>query len=339
MAFLWRDTLVVDGVERSIALICLTFAVALVNATSNVLFLPYMITFHSAYLTAYFVGMGLSSLVPSVVSLAQGTATFECNNATGTIVSVPIPARFGVREYYFTMTAWMLLSTLSFPLLHWFRDWVEQTPSEEDEVKPSVDESSPLNGNMVTTETGNTITESVELPKHDGFTRYCLLLAMLALVCAQMNAVIPSIQSFASMPYSQLTYHLALALGNIAQTVACFLPQWILPRSVPILAALTATTSVLCGVIITLAAQSPTPLLYNVVWGGILSVSLSIAASALNAYLRTVFTGVMREDAPNDESRLFWCGVFMQVGSFVGSCVMFPLVNVYNLFQSAQPSC
>lgn len=45
---------------------------ALVNGTSNVLFMPYMATFHASYLTAYFVGMGLSALFPSIVSILQG---------------------------------------------------------------------------------------------------------------------------------------------------------------------------------------------------------------------------------------------------------------------------
>jgi hypothetical protein len=49
---------------------------AMVNATSNVLFMPYMAAFHPNYLTAYFVGMGLSSLIPSIVSLAQGIFDF-----------------------------------------------------------------------------------------------------------------------------------------------------------------------------------------------------------------------------------------------------------------------
>lgn len=60
------------GEQRSVLLIAITFVMALVNATSNVLFMPYMAAFHPDYLTAYFVGMGLSSLVPSGVSLAQG---------------------------------------------------------------------------------------------------------------------------------------------------------------------------------------------------------------------------------------------------------------------------
>jgi riboflavin transporter 2 len=72
MAFAWQWTAWLFGGERSVALISITFLMALVNATSNVLFMPYMAAFHPNYLTAYFVGMGLSALVPSVVSLLQG---------------------------------------------------------------------------------------------------------------------------------------------------------------------------------------------------------------------------------------------------------------------------
>lgn len=45
---------------------------ALVNSTSNVLFMPYMSSCNMSYLTAYFVGMGLSALFPSLISLLQG---------------------------------------------------------------------------------------------------------------------------------------------------------------------------------------------------------------------------------------------------------------------------
>lgn len=72
MSFTWHITAPMFGESHAVALIGLMLLVALVNSTSNVLFMPYMITFHPVYLTAYFVGMGLSSLFPSVVSLAQG---------------------------------------------------------------------------------------------------------------------------------------------------------------------------------------------------------------------------------------------------------------------------
>ncbi|PIC23326.1 hypothetical protein B9Z55_017064 [Caenorhabditis nigoni] len=63
----------------------------------------------------------------------------------------------------------------------------------------------------------------------------------------------------------------------------------------------------------------------------------SLIAAGLHSYLRVVFASLLRE-GHQSESRLFWCGVFIQIGSFVGSAVMFPLVNIAHLFTSA-PQC
>uniref|UniRef100_A0AC34F2A0 Riboflavin transporter n=1 Tax=Panagrolaimus sp. ES5 TaxID=591445 RepID=A0AC34F2A0_9BILA len=335
MAFLWDKTTVIFGTERSICLIIIMFFMALVNATSNVLFMPYMATFHPTYLTAYFVGMGLSSLIPSIFSLIQGTGTYECLNKTGIIEPHYLSPNFTVQGYNIIMFAWLSLTVVSFALLHWGRHLIQreksQTQSNNDTSSDApADEFSPLN-------TQQTLTES-EMGDRTSFTRYCILLGCLAFICAQMNGVVPNIQSYSALPYSQLTYHLALALGNLAQAVACFIPLWIQPRSIPILSLLTVIASGFCGYIVLLAAQSPTPLLLQSFWGGFLSVFASIAAASLHAYLRTVFTSVIREDNPDSESRLFWCGVFMQIGSFIGTTIMFPLVNVAHLFQSA-PAC
>ncbi|KHJ87745.1 hypothetical protein OESDEN_12474 [Oesophagostomum dentatum] len=72
LVFLWWKTVSIGSGEYSVALYLLLFGLALVNATSNVLFMPFMAQFHHAYLNAYFVGMGLSSLIPSLLSLVQG---------------------------------------------------------------------------------------------------------------------------------------------------------------------------------------------------------------------------------------------------------------------------
>uniref|UniRef100_A0A914XJC1 Riboflavin transporter n=1 Tax=Plectus sambesii TaxID=2011161 RepID=A0A914XJC1_9BILA len=72
LALFWDRTAFIGGERRSVALFLAFFGLAIVNCTSNVLFMPYMAAFHHSYLTAYFVGMGLSALFPSVVSLIQG---------------------------------------------------------------------------------------------------------------------------------------------------------------------------------------------------------------------------------------------------------------------------
>ncbi|VDM43403.1 unnamed protein product [Toxocara canis] len=328
MAFFWHVTYFVFNQQRSIALIILLFGMALVNATSNVLFMPYMSAFHPSYLTAYFVGMGLSALFPSLVSIIQGSSD-ECVMVNGTMVREEIAVRFEVKEYNLIMLAWLLLATLSFSVLRWSKVASDGTETKQVSARLPVDEASPLNryADMSTEEEKSKI----------GKWSYVYLLCLMAIVNAQMNGVIPSIQSYAAIPYSQATYHLGLTISNIVAPLACFVPMLIQPKGTAVMSLLTVLSSLLTAVIVTLAAMSPTPFLHSSFYGKVFSVAVVVCASALHSYLRTVFAAVLRESAEDSESRLFWCGVFIQLGSFVGSIVMLPLVNIFNLFTAAPP--
>ncbi|KAK0413559.1 hypothetical protein QR680_006869 [Steinernema hermaphroditum] len=326
LSYFWPVTVTVAGTPHSLALIGIMFGMALVNATSNVLFMPYMSMYHPSYLTAYFVGMGLSSLVPSIVSLVQGTGRYDCiqNNVTGLLAPHYYPSRFDVSTFNLIMFGWMSLATVSFALLHWTplggpKEF--KTTKSSDRLPP--DEASPLQPKEKKTHT---------------MARYFTLLFLVAFNCAQMNGIVPSIQSFAMLPYSQMTYHLALTLSNIASPIVCFLPLLLQPKTVFSMSILTGLATFFTGLIVTLAAASPDPIGREYWWGGVIAVFCSVIASALHSYLRTVFAGVLCEGAEDKESRLFWCGVFIQIGSFIGSSIMFPLVNVYGLFTSA-PAC
>lgn len=54
------------------------------------------------------------------------------------------------------------------------------------------------------------------------------------------------------------------------------------------------------------------------------------------AYIRTVSAGLL--GSSGRKKALFWCGAASQIGSFVGAMILFPLVNIMQLFKSA-PSC
>lgn len=90
-AFLWNVTSWVLGSHHSIAFLVLTFFLALVDCTSSVTFLPFMSRLPTHYLTTFFVGEGLSGLLPALVALAQGSGLTTCVNITETSDSTPIP--------------------------------------------------------------------------------------------------------------------------------------------------------------------------------------------------------------------------------------------------------
>ncbi|VDN54570.1 unnamed protein product [Dracunculus medinensis] len=333
LALFWSTTAYIFNEERSVILMLLMFGLALVNTTSSVLFMPYMSIFHPSYLTAYFIGMSFSALLPSIVSIIQGAGD-ECIYMNGSAIRERITPLFGVEEYNLIMLAWLLIATVSFILLNWTRLGAESSAAS----------------NNTSTETNLPVDESVLLP-HQGLNigvfkktmvskrlRYIILLLMMAFINAQMNGIIPSIQSFATLPYSQATYRFGLTLANIAASLACFLPLFLSTKSLGVISLLNVIASIFTAVIVVLAAMSPTPILKYSIWGQVLSVGVAVGSSLFLSYLRTLITTLVRDGGKDEKSRLFWCGVAIQIGSFIGSCIMFPLVNLLNLFESA-PLC
>uniref|UniRef100_A0A915Q1T5 Adenylate kinase n=1 Tax=Setaria digitata TaxID=48799 RepID=A0A915Q1T5_9BILA len=342
MGLFWSKTIFLFGQERSVVLMVLLFGMALVNSTSNVLFMPFMASFHASYLTAYFVGMGLSSLFPSIISILQDSGN-NCITVNVTSMLTSGFLHFGVMEFNFVMLGWMLLATVAFVYLFRSKDGTTTKGKElltaqlPGESSVTIGESSSLYANEFSPLSQHVETTATEYRSHDEKFRFGLLLFLMAAVNAQMNGIVPSVQSFASLPYSQKTYHLGLTLSNIVSPVVCFLPLFIKISHLSVLVSLTVISSVLSGLIIAFAAMSPEPILQHSVWGSILIIIIVICSVALNSFLRTILATALGEGATDNETQLFWGGVFIQIGSFLGSITMFPLINIFHLFTSAPP--
>ncbi|XP_002122371.2 solute carrier family 52, riboflavin transporter, member 3-B [Ciona intestinalis] len=82
LCFFWNHTAVIAGKEYSVALFALWYALAFVDCTSSVTFLPFMNRFQSMFLTTYFIGEGLSGFMPSIFALAQGVGNTQCLNVS-----------------------------------------------------------------------------------------------------------------------------------------------------------------------------------------------------------------------------------------------------------------
>ncbi|KAL3986307.1 hypothetical protein ACH3XW_42205 [Acanthocheilonema viteae] len=262
----------------------------------------------------------------------------DCIVVNGTSVQTRGTLQFGVAEFNFIMLGWMLLATAAFVYLI-YRKNAEFAEKKE----PSVNQSS-MKLSLTANEPGPTIsseqyieTYTSENKSHADQLRFGLLLFLMAAINAQMNGIVPSVQSYASLPYSQKTYHLSLTLSNIASPIVCFLPLFMKITRSSILVSLTIVSTILTGMIITFAAMSPTPILQFSTWGSVLIIIIVVCSVALNSFLRTVLATVLGDDATDNETRLFWGGVFIQIGSFLGSIAMFPLVNTFHLFVPAPP--
>ena len=94
-AFLWNVTSWIQGSQHSITFMVLTFFLALVDCTSSVTFLPFMSRLSTHDLTTFFVGEGLSGLLPALVALAQGSGLTTCVNITETSYTTSNPNAIG----------------------------------------------------------------------------------------------------------------------------------------------------------------------------------------------------------------------------------------------------
>ncbi|XP_030319172.1 solute carrier family 52, riboflavin transporter, member 3 isoform X2 [Calypte anna] len=133
LAFLWSHVSVIAGRTHSTAFLVLTFFLALVDCTSSVTFLPFMMQLEPQYLTTFFIGEGLSGLIPAVIALGQGSGISSCVNVThvvnittdnGTVEATIsqmetryFPANFSTFFFFLFMTIMMLGCLLAFFLL------------------------------------------------------------------------------------------------------------------------------------------------------------------------------------------------------------------------------
>uniref|UniRef100_A0A158P6A2 Riboflavin transporter n=1 Tax=Angiostrongylus cantonensis TaxID=6313 RepID=A0A158P6A2_ANGCA len=306
LVFLWKETILIGDKHYSVALYTLLFGLAVVDSVSSVLFMPFMSRFSPPYLNAYFVGMGFSSLIPSILALIQGTSNYKC------VGEEPhyFPPRFTAAVFFLAIFFSTGISTITFLIL---RNGEHKWSSRQIKMRLIFQFSSTA--------------RELSGPSH------IFILFTVSVINAQMNGIIPSISSFAALPYSQDTYHYSIALSNLMMPLASFLSFFVIIRNLKILGLLSAMSTCATAFLVYLAALSPSRIFSSQSLGSVLSISASLVASGLHSFLRIAFASRLRE-CDDNESRLFWCGVFTQIGSFTGSMVML-VVNINAVFKSA----
>ncbi|KAK6015612.1 hypothetical protein OSTOST_18960, partial [Ostertagia ostertagi] len=144
---------------------------------------------------------------------------YECEGA----VPLYFPPRYSASSFFFIIFCWTLTATVSFEVLCRRGEHKNITSKR---TGSSAHEATPLNGATSKSKENIRLTEEmceqdsseviVKEPKSTkssiAGSSYALVLFATALVNAQMNGVIPSVQSYAALPYSQATYHLPAVL-------------------------------------------------------------------------------------------------------------------------------
>ncbi|KAM9342894.1 solute carrier family 52, riboflavin transporter, member 3-A [Pholidichthys leucotaenia] len=347
LACFWDRTTFVAGAPRSTAFFIITFFLSLVDCTSSVTFLPFMMQLPAKYITTYYIGEGLSGFIPGVVALAQGVGIAKCvnssdatgnhtdGNLTWTLHTVYLPPNFSTEVFFILLAAMMCVSLAAFFALRRLPRTFELSnenlvPDSVASVGSGLDNWGAEKGGDVKSYRERTNQTGPLLVKHSVY-QLIFIYFLVVWVNSATNGLLPSVQTYSCMPYGNLAYHLSAALASVANPVACTIAMYFQNKSLVFLGVLTAVGTGFGSYNMAMAAMSPCPLLRGSALGETIIVLSWLFFTGTLSYVK-VMAGVIMRD--RSHSALVWCGAATQMGSLVGSIIMFPLVNIYSLFKS-----
>lgn len=347
LTFFWDRTTIVAGASHSTAFFIITFFLSLVDCTSSVTFLPFMMQLPAKYITTYFIGEGLSGFIPGVVALAQGVGIAKCVNSSQTagnhtgnnmwsLHTEYLPPNFSTEVFFILLAAMMCISLTAFVGLNKLPRTFELStenlvPDTVASVSYGLDNpGAETDGGGEKNQGEGTDERRPLLVKHSVY-QLTFIYFLVVWVNAATNGVLPSVQTYSCMPYGNLAYHLSAALASVANPVACTIAMFFQNRSLGFLGVLLVLGTGFGSYNMAMAAMSPCPLLHGSAVGEAIIVISWLLFTGTLSYVK-VMVGVILRD--RSHSALVWCGAAAQIGSLVGSVTMFPLVNVFKLFKS-----
>lgn len=353
LAFFWRHTVTIAGSLHSVPLLVLSFLLSVVDCTSSVTFLPFMMRLRPQYLTTYFAGEGLSGLVPALVALIQGVGVVHCQSANTTadnstmvdsekLQAIYQPAKFSAQVFFMFLSAMMVVCMVAFILLNYHPAVARERKNDlyfSGDMAPGKREQGlSLHAQIPEQKPMISPLEAVRREPRSSFGKgtysnleVLFIFVALAWVNALTNAVLPSVQSYSCLPYGNKAYHLAATMAAVANPVACFIAMFMPIRSLLLMGFLTVTGTAFGAYIMAMAALSPCPLLVHSASGTVVIVLTWILFVLSLSYVKVIIGVILRDEG---HSALVWCGAVVQLGSMVGAVSMFPLVSVYGLFKS-----
>lgn len=361
LSLFWSHTATILGSVHSVALIVLTLSVAVVDCTSSVVFLPFMTHFPSEYISALYVGEGLSGVLPSVFALTQGFV----NDSLHCVASYPgrfvLGINFSPNVFFIFLAAMMLICGAAFTLINALpsvrkqqvapvsasppvnhSDSEESTHEEEGEdegwddrnvLTPPSESPSPT--------TPLSVRRSFVMKEHPGAStwrllsilkRNCTIFVCLGLLNFATNGVLPSLSPYTFTPYGNSVYHLAINLGLLANPLAALFYAVVSQKSPPITAMLTAVSCLLGLYLFTTALLNPAPLLCGNVAGKIIVVVTHVAMSAIVSYAKVSIAVQLHSSEQQSGTALFLAGLVTQLGSLLGAVLSFCIVNYGGIF-------
>ncbi|XP_011874231.1 PREDICTED: solute carrier family 52, riboflavin transporter, member 3-A-like [Vollenhovia emeryi] len=350
----YDTTVAIGGEKHSLALLVTVFFSALVGCFSSVLFMPYLRDFDDVYIVSYFVGEGLSGVLPSVVALIQGVGEqAACDvplaNTTETINAPDL--KFPGQYYFLFLTLVLVLSLVAFIVLR-YSAFVQVNKSLRDpnfptQTKVDYKRRSASDVTVHVYHIDNVDRTSADMPETANncplvkanslaLFRKVYLYVLIGVCCFFSNGFLPSIQSYSCLPYGHFAYQLSIVCAQFVNPLACFLTVWVMVSDIKIINCLSLACLIAGCYVTGVALLSPTPPLQKSTIGVGLIVLSWIVLMGIISYLKLVIVSVLKH--MSSSKALFNVGVVMQTGSATGAIISFVLINFTDWFK-AYNSC
>ncbi|CAF1336008.1 unnamed protein product [Rotaria sordida] len=339
LAFTWQETTYLFGRERSLWLLGSVFTLCMLDSTSSLVFFDYMKRFRIRYLTAVFLGEGLTGVIPTLLLLLQGSGgeaiCIQSNNDT-TLEPTFTQPRFSVTVYMLLITSIIVASLIAFILLRWtnivaLADAAEPTKLNGSTLKTALDggENSPM-------------VPIVELfkpskpMKHIPTSTFIFLLSLNTYNSFVLYGILPSLSTYSLLPYGQKVFYYFCVLNPLSYSISLLVSVKWSTLSVRMTIIGTIIGSIIAIFIIIIATQSPCPWWADTLHGALIMLAVWFVMTIIIAYLR-ITTGNLIKGEWLEEKGMFYFGITVQLGLFMGAVPMYLLINVFNMFIDRKP--
>ena len=227
IALFWDKTFVVFGQMRSLAFFSCVFCLAILDCTCTIVFLTYVGNFKGNYITGLYIGEGISSLLPSLFALLQGTgeepvvchsnSTHHSNDPSSNIESMVVDLkqpRFGVSVYFWLLFSTLVVSFLAFLLLEFWPSFQREKIDRNQDLEQRYvydDISSHLESGSNKKKNKRSKNDSKK-QKYKNLDEFLLLLGI-SIVSFTLYGFIPGLSSYSTLPYGHNIMHLSVTLG------------------------------------------------------------------------------------------------------------------------------
>ena len=309
---------------------------------SSMVFLPYISEhFDKQYIVPLYIGESISSSIPSLIVFFQGSSDHQisCQNFNQTnnasTIQIANNSNFSVSTFFLIVAVLMFIFFICFILIDTrYADKKAQANEPEIVIFEDLKE----NENFLSANNRRHLEVDVKtnIFKENKCEKFSLI-SISFFIAFFMYGVLPGIQSYSTLPYGELPFHLSINLGNLLLPIAVFTTIFSFKKSIKSIIFEFVLGILFSFYLVFISLLSPCPPLVKTF--NELGSSLAVFSWILIecAFIRLRCKIAERLEKHGNEILLV-LGFFTLLGQIIGGTIIFICVDTYTLFND-KPIC